>query len=227
MSVQGLFNQYASEYDEARKRLVPCFDDFYQTVIDIVPFDREQRIVVLDLGAGTGLMTALLAATFVNAHFTLVDLADRMLDVARKRLNEFGRRFSFSTADYAGPGKITGECDLVVSGLSIHHLDDHRKERLFQAVFQHLKPGGLFINADQVLGETPEIDQIYRSKWISKVRYLGSSEEEIRAAFERMKADKMSTLSHQLGALEKTGFSQVNCWFKQYSFVVYSGQKPA
>ena len=53
MAVQKVFNQYASEYDEARKRPIPCCDEVDQTVIDSVPFDIDESITVLDLGAGT------------------------------------------------------------------------------------------------------------------------------------------------------------------------------
>ena len=100
-----------------------------------------------------------------------------------------------------------------------------QKEELFKMVYSCLKPGGVFINADQVLGETEEIDKVYRTKWIEKVRDKGCTEREMEAALERMKEDKMSPLSHQLSAMSDAGFTQVNCWFKHFSFVVYSGKK--
>ena len=226
MAVKDVFNQYASEYDTARRRLIPCFDDLYQTLVDIVPFNKDQKLTVLDLGAGTGLVSATLAASYSNAHFVLVDVAEKMLDQAQKRLTCFDNRFDFSTLNYAH-SEISGEYDLVVSGLSIHHLDNRQKEWLFKEIYGHLTPGGMFINVDQVLGETPEIDELYRSNWLSAIRELGCSEVEIDAAFERMREDKMSTISHQLGALSDAQFEQVNCWYKKYSFVVYSGKKQA
>lgn len=224
MAVKEVFNQYASEYDGARRRLIPCFDPFYQTVTDLVPFDREKKMRVLDLGAGTGLLTAMMATPLDNAHFVLVDVAEKMLEQARLRLASFGNRFDYLSENYAD-GALLGDFDLVVSSLSIHHLEDEQKERLFKEIFQHLKQGGMFINADQVLGETPAIDEVYRNKWLSAVKQSGSSTAEIEAALERMKEDKMSSLSHQLGALKNAQFSMVNCWFQHYSFVVYSGRK--
>lgn len=55
MSIQQAFNTAATEYDKLRRTLIPCFDDFYQTAIEVIPFDRTASLNVLDLGAGTGL----------------------------------------------------------------------------------------------------------------------------------------------------------------------------
>ena len=42
--------------------------------------------------------------------------------------------------------------DGVISSLSIHHFEDEAKQALYGRIFQLLKPGGVFVNADQVLG---------------------------------------------------------------------------
>jgi hypothetical protein len=38
MSVSAKFNKYAERYDQSRQKLIPCYSDFYQTVIKIIPF---------------------------------------------------------------------------------------------------------------------------------------------------------------------------------------------
>ena len=50
-SVQRAFDQAARDYDRTRRKLIPCFDDFYRAAIDALPFERNERIRVLDLGA--------------------------------------------------------------------------------------------------------------------------------------------------------------------------------
>jgi tRNA (cmo5U34)-methyltransferase len=40
-----------------------------------------------------------------------------------------------------------------------------------------------------------------------------------------MKADKTSTLEDQMAWLRAAGFTDVDCWYKQYRFAVYSGRK--
>ena len=55
---------------------------------------------------------------------------------------------------------------------------------------------------------------------------LGASKAELSMALERMKADKTATLVDQLAWLQEVGFIRVDCWYKNYRFVVYSGIKP-
>jgi len=40
--------------DLMRRKLVPCFDDFYHTALELLPFAPDAGFEVLDLGAGTG-----------------------------------------------------------------------------------------------------------------------------------------------------------------------------
>ena len=224
MSIKPLFDKAAQSYDQARRQLVPCFDDFYGTVLDLIPFTTDSAIRVLDLGAGTGLLSALIAGTFPNAHLTLVDISQGMLDRARQRFVNDAERFQFRTLDLA-EGPLRGRYEAVVSALAIHHVSDEGKQRLFQGVHDVLCDGGVFINADQVLGTTPEIDEEYKAAWLRQVRERGVDEGDLTAALERMQEDEMSTLGLQVKYLEDIGFRMVDCWYKNYGFVVYAGRK--
>jgi hypothetical protein len=41
-------------------KLIPCFDEFYRVALDCLPFEKEQEFSALDLGAGTGILSALI-----------------------------------------------------------------------------------------------------------------------------------------------------------------------
>jgi tRNA (cmo5U34)-methyltransferase len=224
MGVKDVFDKYARSYDRARRKLVPCFDDFYGIVLGLIPYGPEDEFRVLDLGAGTGLLSLLVSNTFPKASLTLVDLSQDMLARAKERFAEEAGRFDFIVADYA-KGALPGEFDVILSALSIHHLPDHEKEALFKRGHSALAKSGVFINADQVRGSTPEIEERYRKAWLDQVRSSGASRGDLEAAFERMREDRMATLETQLRWLRAAGFHTVNCWYKNYSFVVYAGFK--
>lgn len=224
MQLKQVFNKGANDYDSARKQLIPCFDDFYGTALDIITFHHEDNIRVLDLGAGTGLFSILVSERYPNAEFTLLDISDLMLEEAKKRFSNTKTIIDYVIYDYS-KDLINSKFDLIISALSIHHLTDIEKKYLFKNIFHCLNNNGLFINADQVLGDTPYIEKIYRSSWLSQVEEKGVTNESLASALERMKEDKMSTLSDQLYWLKKANFSDVNCWYQYYSFVVYSACK--
>jgi len=222
-SIQTAFNGAAPRYDQTRRQLIPCFDELYSTVLALIPYSRQDRFRVLDLGAGTGLLSMFISEHFPNAHVTLMDISEAMLAKARERFSATLGRFDFITADYSE--ELTGEFDVVVSALSIHHLSDALKSRLFHRIHAILPTGGMFINADQVLGASPKVEKIYRENWIAQVRKNAVTTADLNAALERMKEDKMATVTAQLQWLTDAGFANVNCWYKNYSFAVYSGTK--
>lgn len=223
--LKRVFDLSAESYDSARRKLVPCFDDFYRAAIDLMPFEHGAEIDVLDLGAGTGLFSALIAYSFPGARITLMDVSEEMLARARDRLGPGGARFRFVELDYAQNRRFGGAYDAIVSALSIHHLADADKRALFVRVHEVLKPGGVFINADQVRGETDAIESRSHAKWLQRVRELGATDRELKQARERMKFDRAATVSVQLEWLREAGFREVACSYRNLIFAVYSGER--
>ncbi|HIJ91744.1 MAG: methyltransferase domain-containing protein [Desulfobulbaceae bacterium] len=222
-AVKTVFDEAAKTYDRARRQLIPCFDDFYGTALELIPHQRQENFRVLDLGAGTGLLSYLVAKKFTKARITMVDISQEMLGKARERFAGMEDRLKFVVGDYADG--LAGEFDVVVSALSIHHLTDTQKIKLFESIFNALPEGGTFINADQVLGPTPEIEQAYQETWLRQVRERGVSDADLDSALERMQADRMAPLDSQLNWLQEAGFSSPHCWYQHHRFAVFSGQK--
>jgi len=224
-AVRKAFAAGADTYDRARRKLVPCFDDLYRTALELLPFAPDARFEVLDLGAGTGLLSAMIAEAFPKARLTLFDLTPEMLTIARQRLKPMAKRVRFVTADFASAASAKSY-DAVVSALAIHHLPDSGKRHLFTDIFRYLTPGGVFIDADQVAGETAAIDRRSREMWIKRARELKAGERELTAALERMKQDLPATVGQQLAWMRESGFVEVACAYRNLIFAVMSGTKP-
>jgi tRNA (cmo5U34)-methyltransferase len=216
----------ADDYDRTRRKLVPCFNDFYRTALELLPFAHDDRFELLDLGAGSGLLSAMIAEAFPKARLTLFDVTPEMLTIARQRLKPLGRRVRFVTTDFAAaaPSKFY---DAVVSALAIYHLPDSGKRHLFADVFKYLTPAGVFINADQVAGETEAIDLRARQRWIERAREQKVAEKDLNVAIERMKQDLPATVGQQLAWMREAGFIEVSCAYRNLIFAVLSGTKPA
>jgi len=223
MSIKELFDAGADQYDQQRRMIIPCFNDFYQTAIDLIPFNGSDSFKFLDLGAGTGLLTAFIISVFPNATVTLMDLSEKMLEKARERFSS-NKRVNFLIWDYSH-STLPEEYDLIVSAMSIHHLTDNEKKLLYQRAFDALKREGAFINADLVKGETDNIEQKYHDMWMNWIQETGLSKNELLKIIDRMQYDRPSSLNIQLQWLKEIGFSDVDCYYKYFNFAVYSGRK--
>jgi tRNA (cmo5U34)-methyltransferase len=222
--VKAEFDRAAKTYDSVRRLTIPCFDDFYGTVARMIPFGRDDAFDVLDLGAGTGLLSALLHERFPKARLTLVDISDEMLARARERFVG-AKDVRIAVSDYSVE-PLPGKFDAIVSALSIHHLDDPGKAALFRHIYDALKPGGAFVNAEEVLASTEALDRLYWDEWERQARAAGAPEEEFAGVEERAKYDKPAKLDDQLEWLREAGFADVDCYYKYLMFAVYGGRPP-
>jgi len=220
------FDEAARDYDDQRRKLIPCFDDFYGAATAVAtPAPDLRTPSILDLGAGTGLLSSLLLRKYPEAKLTLIDLSAKMLENAKNRLREYPN-LHYVEGDYTNY-IASGAYDLVASALSIHHLSDEDKRKLYRNAYSNLKAGGTFVNADQVQGSSPYLESMYQLDWKSKVEASGLTRQELDSAYERTKLDRMAPLDDQLVWLREAGFVDVDCVYKSYNFVVLFGRKPA
>lgn len=217
---QAVFDATAATYDRDRMKLIPGHEAFYQAALELVPTDAEH---IVELGAGSGLFSSMLRAAFPSARLLLVDFSQPMLDLARQRLGN-DPNVAYSLADYTQEPLPSG-CDAIVTSLSIHHLEDERKRNLLAPILAALKPGGLFINADHIAGPTPELEENYQLRWLSEVRSLGATEQQIADSLYRQQEDRRTPVEPQLSWMRDAGFKDVDCWYKHSSFAVLSGAR--
>lgn len=222
ISIKEQFNAVANQYDRQRKQLIPCFEDFYGTALSLVEHDTPSPRI-LDLGAGTGLFSGMILQKYPDAHLTLIDLSQKMLDEARQRFHSYGN-IQYILEDYSNFG-FSESYDIVVSSLSIHHLTHPAKKLLFKNIYQSLHKGGIFVNADQVAGNTPQSDLYYRRRWLESIHESGLPKEAIEASIERRKLDINAKLNDQISWMEQSGFIDVDCMYKYLDFAVFFGRK--
>ena len=219
----GVFAAHAHQYDDQRRRIVPCFEQFYGTAAALPGLRDGPVRRVLDLGAGTGLMSEAVLSRYPDAEVVLLDGAAEMLEHARERLA--GARASFVVADLRDE-LPDGPFDAVVSALAIHHLEHDQNRDLLRRVVRVLRPGGTYVNAEHVAGATPWLERTYRRLWRDACLAKGASQHEIESAVQRMQADRSTDVATQLGWMREAGLEDCDCFFKELHFAVLGGWLP-
>lgn len=219
----GVFAAHAQEYDEQRKRIVPCFEQFYGTAVELLTLRDGPVRRVLDLGAGTGLMSRAVLERHSYAELVLVDGAAEMIEQAQKQLPQ--AQADFVVADLRAP-LPEGPFDAVVSALAIHHLEHAENRDLLARVAEVLRPGGVYVNAEHVAGPTPWLEAAYRRLWRAACTAAGAGADEIAAAERRMEADRSTDVATQLGWMRDAGLEDCDCFFKELHFAVMAGWAP-
>ena len=225
MSIAKIFDQSASYYDEWARKAIPGYEGVFRAAVDMIPYEADAKIRILDLGAGTGLFSKLVMEQFASANFVLCDVAEQMLAVARERFAQFGNQFSYVVDDFRDIADW-GTFDLVISSLAVHHLANDEKRSMFGQVYRLLGDVGVFINVDQIKGETPYFEKFYWDTWLNEVRLSGASEKQIAASIERRTDyDKDALLADQLAWLREAGFSDVDCVYRVFFVGVFAAFK--
>lgn len=222
-NVREAFDAIASGYDRQRRFVIPQMEEFYEAAVWAAAWPGESPSI-LDIGAGTGLLSAFLLEKHPRATLTLLDISEKMLEVATERFAG-NPRVRFVAADYSRE-ELPGRYDLVCSALSIHHLEHGDKRRLFRRIFEALNSGGLFVNADQAEAQSEWLSRRNIVYWDAFVSASPFPRDELRAAMTRRDTlDRNATLLDQISWLSEAGFSGVDVVYKNRTFCVFVGRR--
>ena len=218
MDIEKQFNLIAEEYDLNRRKFIPCYEDFYKNTTKFVVSNIEEPKQIVDLGAGTGLLTYFWYQQCPNSEYILVDIAEEMLNVARKRFDGIGN-ISYQVENYIHklPNTLF---DTVISALSIHHLENKDKKKLFSRIYNSLPDSGLFINYDQFCAKQAEMDHWFNVYWENQLVNSGLTQKDILLWKERRKLDRECSVEKEVDLLKMCGFKVAECVYTYQKFSV-------
>ncbi len=134
--------------------------------------------------------------------------------------------------------KSAGGFNLIFSSLALHHLAPEHKQDMLDYVFSLLTPGGFFINMEVCApprgkdAKVGELEDWYVELWNEKMKESEKKlsvkvdrDEFIRRHGEPKHYAKLEDISEHLGVLTKSGFHDVDCYYKYGMFAMYGGRK--
>lgn len=216
-SIIEQFNLISKEYDANRRKFIPCFDEFYQGTTDFIVKSINEPRKILDLGAGTGILSSYWYKYFSYADYTLLDIAEKMLDIAKKRFYSIAN-VHFCVCDYTKD--LPCNNDVIISALSIHHLENIDKLQLFSNVYNALNINGVFVNYDQFCAGNTIINNLYTKYWESYLNRSGLTNEDLCLWEKRRLLDRECSVEQQLEMIRKAGFEVCECVYACGKFCV-------
>jgi trans-aconitate 2-methyltransferase len=158
----------------------------------------RQGIKAIDLGCGTGELTARLKGYLPDSNVTGIDSSSQMLERARK-LETSGLHFELGNIE-----DFTGSFDLIFSHAAIHWAADHAS--LLHRFFTMLKPGG------QIAVQLPSNSN---HPAMSAIRYVAAEEPFVSALegwyqpLHVLPIDQYADILYKEGGKEITVFEKV------------------
>lgn len=125
----------ARHYAAHMEKFAFMYNDFLAALKDLNPYRT-----MLEIGAGTGLLTYRMAQKFSSAKITALEISPFMAECGKDYLTKKGvsDRVSWVVGDADNGGVLTslGKFDLVYSGLALHHFPDAKSPltRFYTAV---------------------------------------------------------------------------------------------
>jgi ubiquinone/menaquinone biosynthesis C-methylase UbiE len=165
---------------------------------------------VLDVGAGSGIATQLLAEA--GANVTAIDLTDWAVETTRRRLAAFELEGDVRQADAEQLPFDDASFDLVFSWGVIHHSSD--MDRALAELVRVTRPGGQIVL--MVYNRRSLFFAVYRAfqRFLPLARRLGLHFEGARAGETEGLIARHFTVAELRGKLERAGLTQV--WIQPY-----------
>lgn len=217
------FSSDIVDYDTADEYVVPKNEELHDTIVELIPFEEDKGIVVLDLGVGTG-NGALKILKYPNSFITGIDFCPKMLSRAKEKLKRFGNRVELIEADFTKipfPRKY----DVIISAVTIHNETDEAKRRLFKKIYNSLFDGGIFINGDFFRPEAQHLYEKFNKFYESYMRRYLSGEELERWLVHAFEEDLPAKLTDQFEWLKEAGFRELGVVWQYYNLAVYYAVK--
>jgi ubiquinone/menaquinone biosynthesis C-methylase UbiE len=219
---------------------IPLAQEQIGVMMSIFRMRRERVENFIDLGCGDGILGASILGEYPLAHGVMVDFSEPMLEQAREQLKEYDTQLSFKNLDYGDPGWVnmirsSSPFDAIVSGYSIHHQPDERKQEIYQEIFSLLRPGAWFVNIEHVSSAALTNIDLFEEHYVS-ARYAIEQQnggtrsiEEIEHEYKNRPdkaANILAPVELQCGWLREIGYEEVDCYFRIYELAVFAGRKP-
>ena len=223
--IEKTFDEVSANYDQIFPRVIQRYREIHDVMHYFLSSLGRDFIDIVELGVGTGELTAEVLRRFPEAGVEAIDLSAKMLEVAGEKLLPYKDRVSLIQSDF-GTYEFMREYDLAISSMALHHLPDQDKVKLMKSIHRSLKEEGVFLFGDLIQSPSAYLDKKFFRIWKNSLRFAGLSRDEIEDRVKgHLNHDLPATLPELLQWMKEAGFRDVDCLWKYFNQAVIVGIK--
>lgn len=219
--VKEHFAKQVDEYEKLMVKLVPQYLEQHEIISDLLPKeDRDYR--VLDLGCGNGILSELVFRKLPHASVVGFDLTENMLKAFAGKVSRYAGKFELQQGDFR-TDPIGKGYDIIIAGLTLHHLTWKEREDFYKTLYSSLNHGGLLLARDIIIDEDQAVAQAQYAHWKEFMKAQGEDPEFWYS--KHIEKDHPMTLSDHFAWLRHAGFRKVACHWRYYNFAITTAEK--
>ncbi len=215
------FAKQADDYEKLMTRLVPQYLEQHQIIYTLLP-NEDRHYRVLDLGCGNGILSELVFQKLPCSYIVGFDLTENMLKAYGQKLSQYSGSFELKQGDFR-TDPIGDRYDIIIVGLTLHHLNWEERERFYKILFSSLNYGGFFIARDIIIDENKDVMEDQYGYWKEFMKSKGEDPDLWYS--KHIEKDHPMTLSDHFRWLEQAGFSKIACQWRLYNFAITTAQR--
>lgn len=202
------------EYDEKIAQTLPYYQDFYQTVVDLVSVYFKEEPRWLDVGCGTGKMAEVALANLEVESFLFCDSSSKMIEFVSKK-------FKLSNVDFLNESieklSFNNEFDIITAIQVNHYL--HRDKRIIaiENCYRGLKDNGIFITFENYAPFSDVGKELGLARWKKYQLNHGRNINEVQNHLNRYGQDYFPiTINEHMKLIKDCGFKVVEIIWLSY-----------
>ncbi len=182
----------------------------------IADYFNSELNTLLDIGCGTGLELEAIYQRFPHVSVTGIDLSENMLKKLKDKYKNKG--IELILADYFEYPFGIEQYDAALSFETLHHFKYKKKQKIYEKLFQAIKPGGCYIECDYIACCNEE-----EAICLEQYEYRRKENNIPDDVFVHI--DIPLTLEHQMDLIKKAGFKDVRVLYENCGTMIIRAEK--
>ena len=215
-----------------------------ELIATALPFSHRQGLRVLDLCCGPGDVGRAIRSRFPKSRIDCVDRDVFLISICigvNRGEGISGKSFVRDLRSEVWSSGLSREYDVVATANALHWFDARRAAELFCEVFQHLRPGGVFLFAEPACVEKRFASGVAEWKAKQPARYSRENWERFWSRANELlgydhtkqlgprdpgRIDERMSVLGWIKLLKNSGFESVDVLLRDADEVILAGAKP-